>query len=232
GETVRSQEARNEATRYAEELRAHEAFLRLRVRLQGPPTKREPTVTVDGAQIPAAALGEPRALDPGAHQISAKVGNGVATAITLETREGETKDVELIVQVPAEEDQGAPPPPGGGPQPAPEKKGSSTGIVLLAIGGVGAAVGLIAGGIALSDKSDLNKTCTPTPDGVKTCGTQDYDKLDSAHTWAGVSTASFIIGGLFLAGGLALTFASSSKSSGARVAPTFRASGAGIDGTF
>ncbi|HEY8074144.1 MAG TPA: hypothetical protein VIF62_08545, partial [Labilithrix sp.] len=66
GETVRSQEARNEATRYAEELRAHEAFLRLRVRLQGPPTKREPTVTVDGAQIPAAALGEPRALDPGA----------------------------------------------------------------------------------------------------------------------------------------------------------------------
>jgi hypothetical protein len=229
GETVRSQEARNEAARYAEELRPKIAFLRLRVRLQGPPAKREPTVVIDGAQIPVAALGEPRALDPGAHQISAKVGSGVATALTLETREGETKDVELIVQVPPEEEQGAPPP-GPGPAPPPEKKGGGAGgIVLLGIGGAGIVLGLVAGGIAMGDKSDLEKTCTNN-----ICGKADHDKLDSAYTWAGVSTASFIIGGLFLAGGLAITFASSKSADATKphVTPTLRASGAGIDGTF
>jgi hypothetical protein len=228
GETVRSQEARNEAARYAEELRPQIAHLRLRIRLQGPTTRREPTVIVDGAQIPVAALGEPRALDPGQHQISAKVGNGVATAVTLDTREGETKDVELIVQVPPDADASLPPPgPGPGPEP---KKGGSGGVILLGIGGAGLAIGLIAGGIALSKKSDLDGKCTD-----KICGRDDHGELDTAKTWAGVSTASFIIGGLFLAGGLAATIASS-KSSGQtnkpHVTPVVGLGGVGLDGTF
>jgi hypothetical protein len=237
GETVRSQEARNEAARYAEELRPQIAHLRLRIRLQGQPTRREPTVTIDGAQIPVAALGEPRALDPGQHQISAKVGSGVATSVTLETREGETKDVELIVQVPVDDTPPPPPPPGGGTTPPPEKKGGSGGIILLGIGGAGLALGLIAGGVALSDKSDLDKKCTsstPTA-GDKICGREDHATLDHAKTWAGVSTASFIIGGLFLAGGLAATLVSaksSAKPNKPHVTPIVGLGGVGVDGSF
>src|SRR5688572_18180165 len=97
-ETPRSQEARNEAGRIAEEQRPRIAALRLKI--TGVPAGREPTVTVDGVAVPAAALGEPRAVNPGTHVVTARVGTGAETRATLDAREGETKDLELAVQPP------------------------------------------------------------------------------------------------------------------------------------
>ena len=50
------------------------------------PPGREPTVIVDGVAVPSAALGEPRAVNPGVHLVTAKVGGGAETRATLETR--------------------------------------------------------------------------------------------------------------------------------------------------
>ena len=62
-ETARSQEARTEAGKIAEGERAKIGTLRIKI--TGVPAGWDPTVTVDGAVVPPAALHEPRAVNPG-----------------------------------------------------------------------------------------------------------------------------------------------------------------------
>ena len=62
GETSRSQEARSEAARVAEDVKPRIANIKIVV--TGAPPGREPSVTVDGAAIPVAALGQPRSVNP------------------------------------------------------------------------------------------------------------------------------------------------------------------------
>lgn len=238
-ETQRSQEARAEAGRIAESEKPKISALRLKV--TGVPAGWEPTVVVDGATVPVAALGEPRSVNPGAHTVSARVGSGVETKASLETKEGETRDIELIVQPPP---QGAQPVPvlgsqGQGTQPPPPaKKSNSVATSGFIVGGIGALVGTIAGVVAMSKENDLSEKCTD-----KNCGPEYWDALDSAKTWGNVSTAFFIIGGLGLGTGIVATLVgSSSKSSAAApasrmatkayVTPVLGLGGAGLYGAF
>src|SRR5688572_1985882 len=68
-ETQRSQEARAEAGKIAEAEKPKIGSVRVRLKNLQPGW--EPLVLVDGAAIPAAALGEPRAINPGSHLITA-----------------------------------------------------------------------------------------------------------------------------------------------------------------
>lgn len=237
-ETQRSQDARAEASRIAEAERSKIGALRLKV--TGVPPGWEPTVLVDGVMVPVAALGQPRAVNPGVHAVSARVGSGVETKATLETREGETRDIELIVQAPSP----APLVEAGGPVGLAaidrgQKRGNSLPAVSFAVGGVAAVLGTVAGLAALSGERDLSDKCVS-----KQCGRELHDDLDSAKTWGNVSTVSFVVAGVAAVVGLvsALTQVSG-KSVGMpprtarapaipRVAPVLGLGGVGVDGSF
>lgn len=240
GETARSQDARNEAARIAEDMRPKISVVRLHV--TGVPPGREPTVTVDGAPVPLAALSEARAVNPGKHDVSARIGNGPETRSQIDLAPGESRDIALPVTAPPQE--AAPvgvayPPPRGGERPGeqlPKERSNGLQTAGLIIGGVGVGVGAISGIIALSGKSDLDSKCTD-----KICGTSDHDSLDSAKRWGNVSTAFFIVGGV---GALIALYATlnpprekaSSASARAQgkltVSPDFGPGGMGIHGAF
>jgi hypothetical protein len=230
-ETSRSQEARAEAGKIAEAERPKIGALRIRV--VGVPAGREPTVTVDGAAVPAAALGETRAVNPGAHVITAKVGSGVETRGTVETREGETREIEMVVQAPPSGEKpaaAAPAPPGGASEPAREapRKSNTFATVMFAVGGGAALIGAAAGLAAISAEGDLADKC---PD--KQCGRENHDELSRAKTWGNVSTVFFVLGGVALGAGLvSVVTASSSKAARRGVRPVIGLGGIGLDGRF
>jgi hypothetical protein len=238
-ETQRSRDARNDAARLAEAEKPKIGAIRLKI--NGVPAGWSPTVTVDGAVVPAAALNEPRAVNPGVHAITAKVGSGPETNATLETHEGETKDLEIAVQPPPPENQ---PGPVAGPEPQrpprTQEKRNTFATVSFAIAGVSGLIGTVAGLAAMSAEGDLDKECRS-----KICGRDQWDALDSAKTWGNVSTAFFVIGGIALGAGLVSTLTSGSSKSASlppkspaapvakiKVTPILGFGGAGLNGSF
>ncbi|MDF2696508.1 MAG: hypothetical protein K0S65_4891 [Labilithrix sp.] len=229
-ESQRSKDARNDAARLAEAERSKIGSIRLKI--TGVPAGWQPTVVVDGAVVPAAALNEPRAVNPGVHSITAKVGNGPETRATLETHEGETRDLEIGVQPPPEGEKPGPAAgTGAAPITAPPKKKSNTfATASFAIAGISAVIGTVAGLTAMSGEGDLEDECRQ-----KICGRDQWDALDSARTWGNVSTAFFILGGVALGAGLVSTLASSSSKSASttiKVTPVLGLGGAGVHGSF
>lgn len=238
-ETQRSQDARAEAGRIAEDQRPKIGALRLKIK--GVPEKREPTVTVDGVNVPAAALGEPRAVNPGIHVITARVGGGAETRATLETREGENRELELVVQPPPANE--VPPPVGGGTLPVtpPEKKKSNTfATVSFGIAAVSGTIGLLFGIDALAKKGKLDDACKENA-----CPRSEWERLDDAESSGNAATAFFVIGGVALGIGLVSTLVSSKSSTAITapaknvtkagkptVTPVFGVGGAGLHGTF
>ena len=240
-ESQRSKDARNDAARLAEAERPKIGSIRLKI--TGVPAGWQPTVTVDGRAVPPVALNEPRAVNPGVHTVVAKVGSGPETRATLETHEGETKDLELAVQPPPEGEKPQPvgPAPAQPPPPPPEKKNTFA-TVSFAIAGVSGVVGTIAGLAAMSGEGDLDKECAN-----KICGRDQWDALDSAKTWGNVSTGFFVLAGVALGAGLVATIASGSSKSGSlpprtasapapvtkvKVTPVIGLGGAGVHGSF
>jgi hypothetical protein len=217
GETSRSQDARNEAARFAEEMKPRIAIVRLHI--TGVPQGREPIVTVDGAPVPAAALGEARAINPGKHDISARVGNGPETRSQVDLAPGETKEIALPVTAPPQEATPvvAPGPGYRGENPPPRERSNGLATAGFIVGGIGVGIGAVAGIVALSGKSDLEKKC-----GENICGVEEHEALDSAKRWGNVSTTFFIIGGAGLLVGLIATLSAPRSSAQAPLAPSPR----------
>ncbi len=246
GETDRSREARSEAGRVAEDVKPMMAGLR--VRIFGVPKGRDPTVLVDGAPMPLEAIGVPRAVNPGTHAVSARVGQGAETRATIDVREGETREIQLTVQAPPPSEPPPPaaaPPPQGQPMYAPppkEKKSSGLATMGWGLAATGLLFGTIGGVVALDAKGDLDDNCTEL-EGTPVCGRDDHGTLDRAKTWATISTVGFIGAGIGLTLGFLGTIASSSGSaaappktktarSGPSIAPVFGLGGGGFHGTF
>lgn len=232
-ETSRSQDARREASLLAEAERAKIATLRLHI--LGAPVGSLPVVTVDGALIPVAALTEPRAMNPGHHDVIAKIEGGPEARSSVELGSGERKDVTLVVQAPPPEAQPPPSREGRAPTPLPRR---SNGLATAGwiVGGIGVGVGAVAGLVAMSAKSDLS-----CPNGI--CGVEEHDALDKAKAWGNVSTGAFVVGGLGLALGLYATLSAPSASASSPAPKVARRStkairfdwspfGAGVHGSF
>lgn len=241
GETPRSQDARSEAGRIAEEQKPKMATVRLHI--TGVPPGREATVTVDGALVPAAALTEARAVNPGRHDLAAKIGKGAESRSSFDLAPGETKDITLPVQAPPAEAEPVAVLPGQAKPPPPQRSNglATAGFI---VGGIGLGVGSVAGLVALSGKSDLDKACTNNQ-----CGTDQHDKLDSARLWGNVSTVMFIAGGAGLLVGLYATLAAPKSAAQApssrslalvrtptpptpTIAPDLGPGGVGVHGSF
>lgn len=237
-ESERSKGARSDAASLAEAEKAKIAGLRIRV--IGSPAGVEPTVVVDGVTVPAAALSASRAVNPGKHVVVASASGGPETNASVELRDGEIRDVELVVR-PGEANRDAAqataptsPTPGA---PPPKKKSHALATASFIVAGVSGLVGVITGISAMNSESDLDPKCPN-----KICGRSDWRDLDSARTTGTVSTVAFVVAGVGLGVGLVSILASgsskasaSTKSSPAtsiRVQPVFGLGGGGVYGTF
>lgn len=234
-ETQRSRDARAEAARLAEQQRARLATIR--IVLSGVPAGAAASVFVDGAPVPPVALAEPRVLNPGRHDLSARVGTGPESKTAFDAAEGETKEITLVVEPPPAAPVPAtaplPVPAGSMPPEEPSRRTSPLLVAGLVVAGIGVGIGSATGLVAMKAKSDLDLRC---PGGA--CGKNDHNTLDDARALADVSTASFVIGGLGL--GLAaygLLFPPSpaprrSAAYGFSASPAIGPTSAGVHGTF
>jgi hypothetical protein len=184
----------------------------VKIHVEGVPPSSQPSVSVDGVAIPAAALAVPFELDPGHHVITASVG-AARTEAAVDVVERDRRDVTLRLVV-DDGSAGAPPAlptPAAAPStaPAPESAAptaSSRGIPTLAwigfgVAGVGVVVGSVTGIMSISDKSSIQSQCFGNR-----CPPSTYNSIDSANTLATVSTVSFIVAGAGAALGVASFF--------------------------
>jgi hypothetical protein len=141
----------------------------------------------DGTDVSKAELGGPVNMDPGPHVIEATApGYEVwQTTVTVgEKNDARTVTIPMLV---------AKPTPTNALRPA-----------AFAVGGVGVAglvIGGVFGGLAMSAKSDLSKSC---PNNACSASNGGQDKLASAKTKGLVSTVGFAAGGAALATGVVL----------------------------
>ncbi len=193
-ESERSAAARTEAGELAEHVRPKIPSLVVRV-----PTGA--TLTVDGLTVPPDAVGLPRKLNPGAHEVSARMGEGAEDKKSVTLKEGESAEVTLAPKgdapsVPSGPSVGAgdarivSPPVAGAP-----KEGGGTSLHPLVWIGSGVAVagvafGTVAGIVTLSKKSTISDLCQGTR-----CAPSAESAVSSGRTWATLSTLSFIVGG-------------------------------------
>jgi len=219
----------------------------LTVNVKNVPDGMTPTVTIDGADVPAEVLGHPRKVNPGHHVIAAKAGTADGKQ-EIDVAEKETKDVSI--ELPAQ--SAAPPPPAGdetkpGGDQAPESTGSS-GNKLLIFGGFGlAGAGIIAGsvtGLLAMSKASSVKNSGQCQGNV--CNPAEDSDLSSGKSMATISTVSFIVAGVGAAIGVVGFFvgggdsapaakpadAPAADQSSARIIPWIGIGSAGINGTF
>lgn len=238
-ETERSTAAREDAARLAEELRPQ--IPSVVVRVQNVPEGATPVVTLDRAPLPASALALPVKVNPGRHEVSAKLPRGPESFVMFEVEAGQTREVQLAVapapplapgvaEEPAE--AGPTPPivyrtPSGTRARSPEL--AAVGFVAL---GIGAVVGTVTGLISISKADYVRERC----EGHR-CPPFAHDALDQAKTFGVASTVSFVVAGAGLVLGIygasrVTRDAPASASPAKPPKPTFLASPMGIHGTF
>jgi hypothetical protein len=187
-------EARNKADELDSSLEGRIPSLTITV--DGAGAGETPTITIDGVQVPAAAVGLPRKVDPGHHVITAKTASAEGSQ-EIDVREKEQKQVQLTLAAGS-----TTPPTGAGdtsgtnPEALPEGEQTtshSPGWLTWAgagVGVVGIGVGSVTGLMELSKTSSLSKQCNAN----KQCPPgSDYN---SALTLSTVATVSFIVGGI------------------------------------
>ena len=235
-ETQKSQDARRDASTLAEELKTKIASLTVHVK--GAPPGMDPSVSIDGAEVPTAALAEVRKLNPGPHTVLAHVGTGEETKTDVTLKEGESQTIDVTVKPPplppplpsATNTQIAPPP--SAPVAPPEKKRSALVPIGIGVAATGVAVGSVAGLVALSTKPDSGDQ-GDCPGNV--CRTDNAkNRLHTSENAGNVATVAWIVGGLGV--GLAITGwaigSKDPKQGGTKVEPYVGLGSAGFHGSF
>ena len=168
-------------------------------------------VLLDGAEVPSAAIGVPRAVDPGRHLAVVTLEGAGRAEATVSVTEGGSQTVLLVLKPEAghtatttatagqrPEPSNPPPPP-----PPPPASTSSTrmtlGFASLGVGGAGLIVGAVTGGLVLGMHGTLVAGC---PQGR--CPSDLQSKLDSYNHLGLASTVGFIAGGVLAGLGVVL----------------------------
>ena len=152
-----------------------------------------PEVSVDGKPIPQAAVGVPRATDPGSRTIAVSAEGYTARTMTVELAKGQKRTVQIVLGrqrnargEPVETTPSVEALPVNGGRGA---GGSTLTYVALGVGGAGLVVGTVTGIMFLSKHSDLDKLCV---DG--TCPPSAESELNAHDTLGIVSGVSFAVG--------------------------------------
>jgi hypothetical protein len=236
-ETEKSTDARAEAAKLAEDLRPRIPTLTARV--SGVGADEVMHVSIDGAAVPDVAVREPQKVNPGKHEVVVRVGDGPAAR---EARAGaeaaEGQAVAVIIDVPAAPAllPSAPPPPAAAPAtPEPAKRQGMPALEKVGFGVAiaGGAIGLLTGLGALERKNQLGNECNSH----QHCDTSNNGAadLDAAHSWATISTVSFVVAAAGAATGIIVMMTdhrASSPPAEARVAPWLGPGMAGVNGHF
>jgi hypothetical protein len=194
--------ARQAASALTDDLEARIPSLTIHVK--NVPAGATPTLTLDGADLPAAVIDQPRKLDPGHHVVEAQV-NAARGQQEIDVAEKDAKEV--TVELP---DQAAGAPAAAAPSSEPQSdadqgpppEGRSTGSKVLIFGGFGlAGAGVIAGTItgimSISKTNSIKSSSACQSEGSeKACGPSENGDISSANTLATVSTVSFVVAGV------------------------------------
>jgi hypothetical protein len=179
-ESDKAEEARHEAADLADKARAQLATLTVET-----DASQNPTVTIDGVVIPAAALQAPRVLDPGHHVVEVHA-NGKSGHAEVDLAPGEAQQIHVSA-----DHADHPPPP---PPPPPIKKfryhpGLPFWVSVIATG-AGLVVGVGTGVGALAVTGRLSGECPG-----KTCPPSAYGDLDTSLALGWTSTIAFAVAG-------------------------------------
>lgn len=210
GDAAVQEQAKRDAERELSELTPRIPSLVISV-TNGEP--RAVSVTLDGALVPAALLGEDRPVNPGAHHIEA-TRDAERTSVDISLAEAERKEAKLTFGVPdAPASAAARVPHEDAPARTRASNDHTLAYVALGVGGAGLVLGGVAGALALGKKSSLdddpackNGQCTHAVE----------DEVSSLRTFRTVSTIGFVAGGVFAATGVVLLVVGSSASSPAQ----------------
>ncbi len=168
----------------------------LNITVTGAGEGENPSISIDGVSVPAAAAGLPRKVDPGHHVVTARALNGQAKD-EIDVAEGEKKDVALVLTAGGADTTGGenPPTEGGGPE-TPRSVVHSPGVLTwggIIVGGLGLAVGGVTGIMTLSKASSVKNECNSS---TKVCSSQSgINDLNSGNSLATVSTVGFAVAG-------------------------------------
>jgi hypothetical protein len=235
GEPPAFKEARSEAAAGA--IKLEERVPTLKVSLTGVPAGATASITIDGVNIPSAAISARRKLNPGTHEIVAIVAGGAKQTTTVELAEGDAKDITVDLSGPVTASP-APAAVATKTDPSPETPRatgtSSLTYVGFAVAGVGIAVGSVTGLIALSKKNAAEEGCAGSR-----CPPSTHDELTRADTMATVSTIAFVAGAVGVGVGIyglirgpAAPAANTSLGPLRRVEPYVGVGGFGVVGAF
>lgn len=214
--------ARREAAVLAREVA--ERIPSLSIQISGLAEDTEFELLVDGSAVPTKARRFPRKVDPGQHTVEVRAEGYQTEKRTVSAREGESVDVQIAMQATAAPNSDTPPS-DVGPLGIPIMS-----WVGFSVGAAGLIIGAVAGGVTLSNVSDLDERC-PSRDA---CPPDVQEDLDEAEAISHLSTAGFIIGGLGIAVGLTGLFLFGPLKVGqdARVQPWVGLASAGLRGAF
>lgn len=190
---------------------------------------RAPSVTIDGAVVPAAALGARRPVDPGKHVIRATAEEHAAGEATVTLVEGKAEVVTIELATLVTPLSAAPPPLSPNAARSSLSGQQVGGIVALGAGAAGLVLGAVTGGLAVSRQRTLAGKC----DGAS-CPASAQADIDAYHTMGLVSTVGFVAGGVAAAGGviLLLTAPKARPPLDARIAPVVGPGYLGFEGRF
>jgi hypothetical protein len=160
-------------------------------------------VTIDGIEVPAAAIGVRRAINPGAHEFAVGANGFVGNRQALALTEGQEGAVKLELHVDPSQQQAEPEPvtpkPAAAP-PAPPARNRTPAYVAFGVAGVGLIAGGVTGALWLQKRSTLEKHC-PDPEH---CLAEDADTVSAYHTLGIIAPTAFIVGAAGLATGITL----------------------------
>jgi hypothetical protein len=173
----------------------------LTITVKGAAQGEQPALAIDGLDVPAAAIGLPRAVDPGHHIVVAKTATAERQQ-EVDIREGEQKQVELMLvstgRPAVEPPRPAPEPPAApGPStPGPSRTSHAPNTVTwigVGLAGAGVIIGSVTGVMAMSKGAGLPGECDNHQ-----CGPAAHSDLASAYSAATVSDAAFVAAGVGL----------------------------------
>jgi tetratricopeptide (TPR) repeat protein len=224
-------EARAAAEREREALAPRIPHVVLRVTAAGA------EVEIDGKLLAPQALNVRLPVDPGAHVVSARAPGRAAFRRALELAEG--AQVALEVELPELSVAGpTAAPPSRETRPAEPGLGAQriAGAVFLGLGGAGAVVWAVSGGLYLSKQAEVDERCDPAPEGGDEylCDSQDaVDAAEAGKVLGTVNDVALFAGlGCAALGAVLLLTASDEGEAAVSLAPSRSGIGLGLEGRF
>ncbi|MBK7584930.1 MAG: PEGA domain-containing protein [Myxococcales bacterium] len=154
----------------------------------------------DGIELGPAAQGTALPVDPGPHTVVVEAPGYSRSETRVEAKERQTARVVV--------NAGARAPSATGDASDKPSSKRTWGWALGGVGAAGLAVGTITGMMVLGEKRRVDDNC----DASKRCNQTGIDAVDRGRTFGTVSGASFIVGGLCLAGGAYLLLSGDERS--------------------